>query len=53
MAKIFNEQELRKEIAKMWGEYGAHVEVIDMLIKKNKELVKTIEELRQNLKQIS
>ena len=32
--EIFNEQKLRAEIAKTWGEHGAHIEVYDMLLKK-------------------
>lgn len=34
METIFNEQSLRAEIAKTWGEHGAHMEVFDMLLKK-------------------
>lgn len=29
---IFNEESLRKEIIKIWGEHGAHCEVYDMLL---------------------
>ena len=36
--KIFNENSLREEIVGVWGEYGAHVEVYDMLLKKLNEL---------------
>lgn len=32
--KQFNEQKLREEIAKTWGEHGAHIEVFDMLLKR-------------------
>lgn len=32
--EIFNEQKLRAEIAKTWGEHGAHIEVYDMLLNK-------------------
>lgn len=32
MATVFDEQALRSEIVRVWGEYGAHVEVFDMLI---------------------
>lgn len=32
--EIFNEQKLRAEIAKTWGEHGVHIEVYDMLLKK-------------------
>lgn len=31
---IFNEESLRADVAKMWGEYGAHIEVLDELIKR-------------------
>lgn len=33
---IFNEQKLREEIIKIWGEHGAHCEVFDDLVKKNR-----------------
>lgn len=32
--QVFNEETLRKDIHKQWGEFGAHADVIDMLIKK-------------------
>lgn len=32
--QIFNEETLRKDIHEQWGEFGAHAEIIDMLIKK-------------------
>lgn len=32
--EIFNEQKLRAEIVKTWGEFGAHIEVYDMLLRK-------------------
>lgn len=28
---LFNEDTLRAEIVRVWGEYGAHVEVFDMM----------------------
>ena len=34
MSEIFNEQSLREEIAKTWGEHGAHMEVFDSLLKR-------------------
>jgi hypothetical protein len=37
MPKIFDEEALREDIVKVWGEYGAHVEVFDFLVKKAKE----------------
>lgn len=42
-AEIFNEESLRKEIVSVWGEYGAHTEVFDMVLKKVRilELLKT------------
>lgn len=36
--KIFDENSLREAIVGVWGEYGAHVEVYDMLFKKLNEL---------------
>lgn len=40
---VFNEQKLREEIIKIWGEYGAHIEVYDMLLKKaNIEIPKSL-----------
>jgi hypothetical protein len=36
--EIFNEHTLRTEIAKTWGEYGAHVDVYDTLLKRLSEL---------------
>lgn len=32
--EIFNEQKLRAEMVKTWGEFGAHIEVYDMLLRK-------------------
>jgi hypothetical protein len=40
---VFNEETLRAEIARVWGEHGAHMEVYDMLCR---DLVKTKEYLR-------
>jgi hypothetical protein len=34
--KYFNEQSLRDEIIKVWGEHGAHLEVYDNLLKNKK-----------------
>jgi len=34
MSKIFNEETLRQEIVKTWGEAGVHVEVFDNIIKR-------------------
>ena len=31
---MFNEQTLRSEIAKVWGEHGAHMDVYDELLKR-------------------
>lgn len=36
--KIFDENSLREAIVGVWGEYGAHVEVYDILLKKLNEL---------------
>lgn len=36
--KIFDENSLREAIVSVWGEYGAHAEVYDMLLKKLNEL---------------
>lgn len=37
--KIFNEESLRREIIKIWGEYGAHYEVYKSLLNRvRKEL---------------
>lgn len=35
---LFNEQTLRDEIVAKWGEYGAHAEVYDDLLKRLAEL---------------
>lgn len=40
--EIFNEVTLREEIVRIWGEYGAHVEVFDYTIGE-------IERLREKL----
>jgi len=29
----FNEEDLRNEIIQMWGEYGAHIEVFDEIVR--------------------
>lgn len=34
MSELFNEDKLRAEIVKTWGEYGAHAEAFDMLRKR-------------------
>lgn len=31
---IFNEEKLREEIIKIWGEHGAHCEIFDDMLKK-------------------
>jgi len=31
---MFDENKLREEIARVWGEYGVHMEVYDMLLKR-------------------
>lgn len=36
--KIFNEHKLRKEIASVWGEHGAHMEVFDSIRNKSRVL---------------
>jgi DNA-binding transcriptional MerR regulator len=35
---MFNEKTLREEIIKTWGAHGAHVEVFDAILEKNKTL---------------
>lgn len=34
----FNEETLREEIARKWGEHGAHMEVFDYLLRRSKKL---------------
>jgi len=34
---VFDENKLRKEIAGIWGEHGAHIEVFDALVKSSKK----------------
>jgi len=48
-ARVFNEDALRKDIVTKWGEYGAHIEVFDTLIKENKHLHKLYLELKEEL----
>lgn len=43
---LFNEDSLRSDVAIIWGENGAHVDVLDMLIKEAKKA----RELRECLK---
>lgn len=31
---MFDENKLREEIARVWGQYGAHMEVYDMLLQR-------------------
>lgn len=35
--KIFNEESLRSSIVEVWGAYGAHIEVFDMILTRMKE----------------
>lgn len=32
--EIFNEQSLRADIVKQWGEHGAHIDIFDMMLKR-------------------
>ena len=37
MAEVFNEDSLRAAVVGVWGAYGAHVDVLDHLIKEAKK----------------
>ncbi len=37
-APIFNEKNLRADIVSMWGEYGSHVGVFDLMTKEIERL---------------
>ncbi len=37
-ASIFNEKNLQTDIASMWGENGAHIEVFDSMVKEIERL---------------
>lgn len=43
MVDLFNENSLRADISKTWGEHGAHIDVFDMMLKKMKEVPALIE----------
>lgn len=45
---VFNEDTLRSEIVRMWGEHGAHVDVFDHILK----LAKKSEEYKIGLEQV-
>jgi hypothetical protein len=49
MTEIFNEDSLFQEITKIWGEYGAHAEVYQMLLKDRREQKETIAALKHGL----
>jgi len=34
---MFNEDSLRADIVKIWGEHGAHIDVYDMIVKMAKQ----------------
>lgn len=40
---MFDEKKLRQDIADRFGEYGAHVELFDMIMKENKNLKTKLE----------
>lgn len=40
--KLFNEEALRREIVGVWGEYGAHAEVFDTLLRDREVLYGTL-----------
>ena len=42
--EVFNEQTLRSEIAKIWGEYGAHIDVYNELLKRAAPAAQGLEE---------
>lgn len=46
MPELFNEDTLRAEIVKVWGEHGAHVDVFDHILKEARKTVKIRELVR-------
>jgi hypothetical protein len=43
--RVFNEASLRFDISRHWGEYGAHIEVFDMLVAERDRLLAELNEL--------
>jgi hypothetical protein len=48
--KPFDEQSVRCEIVKVWGEHGAHTEVYDMLLNERDDLKRLIKQVKELLK---
>lgn len=45
--ELFNENKLRKEIASKWGEFGAHIDVFDSIMKQNRIMLEELKRLSE------